>query len=225
MTVVQASVHPAQVGIGDTFQYVVVAKGLSGAQARVVADPGPFELARPSSVHRDGDTVRVVQTLVCVDRSCAPGDTARRVTLPAPRAGSTVGAAQAVTVVPRVPAQAVAAPRAVYREQTQVPGSAAPFVAVAVVLVIAAVLLALTGAALLAVRRRPEADARGPLGLADALRLLRESAARPVPDRRRASDLVARLAGSAEATELAWAPPPPEPSDVERLAERVGGTT
>jgi hypothetical protein len=91
------------------------------------------------------------------------------------------------------------------------------------VLVVGAALLALAGIALLVRRARGGAGQRA-LGLADALRLLRESAGRPAADRRRASDLVARLSRSDEATRVAWSPPPPEPDDVRELAERIEGT-
>jgi hypothetical protein len=69
-------------------------------------------------------------------------------------------------------------------------------------------------------RRRADVDA-----LARAVRLVRESAGRPEPDRRRAADLLARAAGArdrgglaAEARRIAWAPPDPTVDAVEELA-------
>jgi hypothetical protein len=65
-------------------------------------------------------------------------------------------------------------------------------------------------------------------GLELALRLLRESAGRPVPDRRRAADYAGRAAAARggtqvadEASRIAWAPPDPEPADVGALAEHI----
>jgi hypothetical protein len=215
---VQATVSPARVGIGDPFQYVVVARA-----AHVAADSGPFEQVRPASVQHDGGTVRIVQTLVCVDRGCAPDDTARRVVLPAPRADGVAGTPAAVTVVPRVQGQAVAAPRATYREQTQIPAPAVQFGLVAAALAVAAVVLVAAAVSVLLLPRRRTVAGRRTVDLAAALRLLRESAGRPVADRRRASDLVARLARSEDATRLAWAPTEPQPAEVEQLADRIGG--
>ena len=68
--------------------------------------------------------------------------------------------------------------------------------------------------------RRADVDA-----LVRAVRLVRESAGRPEPDRRRAADLLARVAGTrdrsglaAEARRIAWAPPDPTADTVEELA-------
>ena len=88
----------------------------------------------------------------------------------------------------------------------------------------AALLLLVSAVALvvLATRRRGRADVDA---LARAVRLVRESAGRPEPDRRRAADLLARVAGTrdrgglaAEATRIAWAPPDPTVDTVEELA-------
>ena len=83
------------------------------------------------------------------------------------------------------------------------------------------------------VRRRDDRCRRvaAPGGLAHALRLLRESARRPVPDRRRAADYVARAAArrgsdsAADAIRLAWSAPDPQPPEVAALADRVEATT
>jgi hypothetical protein len=42
-----------------------------------------------------------------------------------------------------------------------------------------------------------------------------------VPDRRRAADLVAREAGTVDATRVAWSRHDPRPQDVEELARQI----
>jgi hypothetical protein len=81
----------------------------------------------------------------------------------------------------------------------------------------AAALLALEALAL--VRRRSRATETDEL--ARALRLVREAEDRPVPDRRRALGLLARLLHSREANDLAWAAPAPEPQAIEELVTSV----
>jgi hypothetical protein len=160
------------------------------------------------------------------------------VLLPAARAidtaGSAVATAAAITLVPRVPASAVAARRAVYRREVSVPPPSTPLspgLAAALFAVGAVVLLALAFfLAWVGVRRPAALPARGLFagGLEHALRLLRESAGRPVPDRRRAADYAGRAAAALggahvadEASQVAWAPPDPEPAAVGALAERI----
>jgi len=234
---VRASLAPSSVGVGDPFTLTIDATARGGGDLRILADSGPFvELGSPH-LSRSGGRVRLVETLACVDRSCAPGAKPRRVVLPPPRASlgsaAAVGPALVVTVVPHVPQSSVAAAAARYREQTQVARSAAPFGLVAGAAIALAAVLAGAGLALAVLAlRRPSRAATSGIGRAVdlelALRLLRESAARPVPDRRRAADLVAVAAAgevgdepATAATRVAWAPPPPGPADVESLARSV----
>jgi hypothetical protein len=238
---VRATLDHQTVGLGDPFRYTVEARAASGT-LRVIADTGPFAIVaapKTSRARTDGMTiVRVEQTLVCLDRGCVPGAKPRTVLLPAARAitasGSAVARAASITLTPRVPASAVAASRAVYRRQVDVPPPSTPvslgaaavlFGAVAAVLGALAALLVWRG-----VRRRGPLPVQGRVaaGLERALRLLRESAGRPVPDRRRAADyagLAAAARGGAqvagEASRIAWAPPDPEPADVGALAEHI----
>jgi hypothetical protein len=229
---VTATVAPARVGLGDPFTLTVdAAVPHSAGTVQLLASPGPFEQVAAPRVSHAGGHVRLVETLLCVDRDCAPDATPRRVALPAPRAtigGTTVtGAGPVVTVVPRVPAAAVSASRAQFRQPTAIPASTAPFGLAAGVSIVLAVLLAAAAAWLVAAPRRKRPAAAGPLdaiALPLALRLLRESARRGAPDRRRAVDLVSRLApaeSAEDATRLAWAPPEPQPPEVERLADRI----
>lgn len=239
---VRAVVDQRSVGFGDPFQYTVEARSSSDT-LRVIADAGPFAVvaAPRTSRSRSGGTtvVRVEQTLVCLDRGCIPDAHPRTVLLPAARAisadGNAAAPAASITLVPRVPASAVAAARAVYRRQVDVPPPSTPISmgAAAALLAAAAVVLAAL-ASLLAWRqvrrRRVGLPIRGRFvgGLALALRLLRESAGRSVPDRRRAADYAGRAAAARggsqladDASRIAWAPPDPEPADVGALAERI----
>jgi hypothetical protein len=239
---VHVTLDHRSVGFGDPFRYTVEARAASDS-LNVIADTGPFAVvAAPTTLrsHSGGLTVvRIEQTLACLDRGCVPGAQPRTVLLPPARAISTSGnaaaPAAAITLVLRVPASAVAAARAVYRRQIEVPPPSTPvsmglaaalLAAAAVVLAALASLLAWRGVR----RQSAELPVRGRLagGLERALRLLRESAGRPVPDRRRAADYAGRAAaerGGAQladdASRLAWAPPNPEPADVGALAERI----
>jgi hypothetical protein len=228
---VRISVGSRTVGVGDPFDYVVEARGT--APVRVTADLGPFTaVAVPQVARSDSDgaeMVRVTQRVICVDRACAPGGSPRRVLLPEVHVttgdGAVTGRA-AIMLVPRVPAKVVAAEKAQYRKQLDVPAASPPVPAgaLATLFVAAAVVLVLL-AARLVVRGRWHTQIRMPrtLGLADALRLLRESAGRPPADRRRAADFAGRLAPGlhAEAMRLAWAPPDPEADDVAGLANDI----
>jgi hypothetical protein len=220
--VVRASVDDTSVGVGDAFVYVVEGHGDG---VRVFADTGAFTVLA-TKTYRSGDSVRIEQTIACLDRGCAPGATTRHVFLPPARAtnadGSASARAPAIVVVPRVPAKAVAASRAPYRTQLDVPKPSAPAGTIAALLLVAAALLVIAAAVL--VQRRPKAAAyrsSAAWSRADALRLLRESAGRPVPDRRRAADFAGRFALHDEATRVAWGPPDPGADDVETLADRI----
>jgi hypothetical protein len=240
--VVHVTVAPRSVGLGDPFRYTVEARAPAAGTLEVVADAGPFLVVAGPTITRlrSGDVaiVRVEQTLLCVDRGCAPGARAARVALPPARATSgdvsTSAPAAAVTVVPRVPASAVAASRVRYRRQVAVPPPStriSPGLLAGLLLAAAVVLPAC--ALLITIRelhrvRAHAVAARVTGGIERALRFLRESAARSVPDRRRAADYAARAAlarggaGAADdATRLAWAPPDPEPTDVAALADRL----
>jgi len=217
---VTASVQPSSVHFGDPFHYVVEAHG----SGRVIADPGPFEVIGAPSTSHSGDTVRVTETLICLGRGCVPNDGPRAVSLPAPRAGNVTGAPVTVSVVPRVSAAAVK--HGAYVEQKHVAPVTARLGLAAGIAIVLAVALYGAAAALLWRRRRAQLAAAGWTGtrLELALRFLRESAGRPVDDRRRAADFAARATDGAvadDATRLAWGPPAPGPADVETLADDV----
>jgi hypothetical protein len=174
----------------------------------------------------------VTETLICLGRGCVPNDGARAVALPTPKAfldgQSASGSPVTVTVVPRVAAAAVK--RARYVEQTDIPPVTARLGVVAAGAAVLAVLLAAVAVALVLAglrhRRRRQVAGAGWTGtrLELALRFLRESAGRPVDDRRRAADFAARATEGRvadEATRLAWGPPEPGAADVEILADDV----
>lgn len=236
--VVHATVDREVVGLGDPFLYVVEARGPS--DMIVLADAGPFVVAAPPKRSRSdgGRLVRIEQRLICLDRGCAPSDRRRRVALPPARAISgdvrTVVPRATITVEPRVPETAVRESRARYRVDDEIRPAAAPsrvvpigLMLLALVCVAAATLLVIPGV----VRRRTETGERVRGGLEHALRLLRESARRPVSDRRRAADYVARAAGARgsdvaveDARRVAWSAREPQPPEVTALADRVETT-
>jgi hypothetical protein len=237
---VRATVDRQSAGLGEPFVYTVEVHGPPGMT--VFADVAPFVAAGPPrrSQADGGKLVRIEQRLICLDRACAAGRRARRVALPRVRvsgAGSQTPAAPAtITIVPRVPEAAVTASRARYRVEEHVRPTSAPWGA-AIAILGALALASLAVAVLLLVRGARYAPATssvrtGPhAGIAHALRLLRESARRPVPDRRRAADYVAVTVGhegrdsaAEEASRLAWAAPDPQPPEVVALADRVETT-
>lgn len=235
--VVRATVDRQSVGLGEPFVYTVEVHGPAGMT--VFTDVAPFVAAAPPRRSRSdgGKVVHIEQRLICLDRACAPDKTPRRVTLPRVRvtgaASSAPAAAATITVVPHVPEAAVTAARARYHFDDHVHAASAPWgeavgilVALAIASVAVAVLLLARGGR--GARATSGVRQGSPGGIAYALRLLRESARRPVPDRRRAADYVARTVGqdgrdsAAEAARrLAWAAPDPQPPEVVALADRV----
>jgi hypothetical protein len=229
-----ATVAPASIGLGDRFVYTVEARATGGSSPslRVFADTGPFVVVSGPRASRSGDGLRVTQTLQCVDRGCVPNTGPRRVFLPPPRATlgatSVKGSPAAVVLVPRVPEKVVGSSRAAYLRQTAVmpPTARLPLGAAAAGAIVLAILAGLGAIALVGSELRRRGAGRRELarragGLQLALQLLRESARRPVPDRRRAADLVAREAGTVDATRVAWSRHDPRPQDVEELARQI----
>jgi hypothetical protein len=237
--VVRAAVDRQVVGLGDPFLYVVEVRGPSGST--VFAEPGPFVLTAPPrrSVSDGGKAVRIEQRLICLDRGCAPDGRRRQVALPPVRVLSggvrTVAKRVTITLEPRVPETAVKESRARYRFDDTVRPARAPPRAAILALVLLAIVCVAAAALLVApgIKRGRPTDSGDRLrgGLERALRLLRESARRPVSDRRRAADYVARAAGTrgsdiavVDARRVAWSKPDPQPPEVTALADRVETT-
>ncbi len=211
------SAAPSRIAFGDPV--VVTATG----EGPIELELGPWTaLGPPGTSVRDGITT-VVQRVACLVEACVPGDGARSVPLPVARGDGRVSAVR-IVVRPRVPPAAVAADKASYRRSTTLPPVQGHHAWLAALLLSS---LALAGAAALALRprrRRPQAGTQpAPDALARALRLLRESAGRPAPDRRRAADLAGRVAPAVgrRAGTVAWSRPDPAVEDVEELAGQI----
>ncbi len=189
------------------------------------------------------ETVSIVQRVACLSAQCLGGTVTLRPvhasattrggaassasTSPQLRVGSRVAAADLARATPHFAAD-TAPPSPSYR--------ISPSTAATVLDVIAA--LAATGAAALVAlqvlavgRRRRRAGTTDELDR--ALRLVREAETRPVPDRRRALALLARVLRSRNVrlgptvSDLAWSEPPPDPQAIDALvsdveAERAG---
>jgi hypothetical protein len=129
-----------------------------------------------------------------------------------------------VHVLPRVTPAQVKAVKPPYRAPTAVPPTRGDGPA-AKLLIAAAALLALVGAALVVGALRSGLDPAPVDRLRRALRLVRESAGRTPSDRRRALDHLAATLGDVSpaerATQLAWARAEPEPDATRALADEV----
>jgi hypothetical protein len=185
------------------------------------------------------ETVSIVQRVACVSDPCL----AKTVTLHPIRTsvttrsgavsrtssslllqlGSRVTAADLSRATPHFAAD-TAPPAPSYRIA---PSTAAPVLDVIAALAAggAAVLVALQ---VLAVRRRRATEGAAD-DLARALRLVREAETRPVPDRRRALALLARVLRNRDVrlgpavSDLAWSEPPPDPQAIDALVSDVEG--
>ena len=233
---------PATIPFGDPFTYVVEATVPAAAAdtARLTAGVGPFAVlaAEPLERATSGETarLRLVRRLACLGEDCLGKQRTLRVALPAPvvesEGRSVRGAPAVVAVEGRVEPGSVRLSPDMARADARVPpasGTGPGTVEAFLAGVAAAAFLAAIALAALALRRGGRV-ATDPLGR--AIRLVRESAGRPAPDRRRAADLLARVAGdrdrgplAAEATHVAWAPSQPTPAAVEELAAHALGET
>lgn len=236
---IRAEVSSPETSVGRPFDYVVRATldSEDGAQrARIVAPIGAFAAIGPSSIVRDGREVRLMQRLACLGLACVPRRQSRVVPLPAARVvadgRTTVAPSVSISVVPRVPAAAVAARDPAYRRQTGIPPAgfsprpavlAALAAGAAAVLVLVAAVIVATGFRGGARSARTDVD-----DYERAVRLLRESRGRPSPDRRRAAGLLGRVARAhageglaTSADRVAWSRPQPDAAAVGGLADRA----
>jgi hypothetical protein len=244
---VTADVERAVAPFADTFVLEATARFDPGTvdpgSVRIELAPGPFDpIGEPTLVTRDG-AMTLRQPLACLSEVCVPAGKGQRIALiPAALATAALATGARVTaesravtvrIAPRVTPAQVAARTPPFRRPVEIPPPAYRAGAgLAATLAAAAAALLLLGAALLLVaelrRRRalrPEVPADR---LARALRLVRESAFRVAPDRRRALDHLSRTledvgdeGHALGATQLAWSPPEPEPGTARALADAV----
>ena len=240
---ITVTVRPDTPLFGDPFEYVIVVTtpAADAGNVRIDGDVRPFARVAPTRTGRSASTgvttTTVTETLACLSESCMPtSPDGRLVPLPRARAvveGATVAAIPAsVRVGTRVPAPEVSAAEPPLTHPHELPAVGyrvspaaleAALRTVGVVLLVAATL----GIAVPIGRRRREharaATAADPV--ARAVRLLRESAGRDAPDRRRAAGLAARVVDrpdlSLDAATIAWSRPEPGPPDASSLADRL----
>lgn len=241
MPVVRSSVSPSSPTFGDTVTYTV-AVGVPAAQAdstTVETDVGVLTRVSPPetsrSVERGVVHVVVTERLACLVVECVTRAGGSVVTIPAARArvGTVVlrGRPLSLRIGSRVPVAAVRASEPPFRGPS---GTAAvtPRVDPATLealLVATGLLLVIVGGVGLALPLLRRRERRIPAGRLDplrrAVRLLRESATRDGPDRRRAASHAGRLVGETtvaiDAARVAWSRDDPGPRDVAALADRV----
>ena len=212
----------------------------------VVGDLAPLTTltaARTMRAHSGSlELVAVDRTAACISDPCvaekgAAAPALQRVVVTAQsRAGRTLRASApwpALTVRGRVTAADVARGRPPFLANTS-PQPVSYGIAPSTLLwllIAAAIVLALAGAALAVVEARALAHRRrGAVAIDElerALRLVREAEARPPADRRRALGLLARLLDARDgrlagaARTLAWSQPEPEPAAVDHLVDDV----
>jgi hypothetical protein len=238
---VSTSIEPQPSRLGDVIHATLTVHA-DGA-VTVAEGFAPFQVISSSSSRttREG----VVQTtwrfeLQCLQAQCAPGPTARKVSL-APstvRVGSSSVTAHfpTVTVVPRVTAYRVAHPASSFLHPLTAPAPGYRFSPTSVRRVLfsaAAVLVVLALVLLVPVVRPRRARRAAPAvdPLARALALVRAARTRPPPDRRRALGLLSRTVRtrvgpedlSRDVADLAWSRPEPQPEAMTKVADRVEG--
>jgi len=235
---VTTRVDPSRASVGVPVTYTVEATfddAATAARARIVAPTGAFESIGPARLERAGTRVTFTQTIACLGLACVPASSARSVVLPgATVVGAGVAGAAApasVTVVPRVPAAAVAARVAPYRRQVELPDAslrASPRrLALVAAAAAGALLLAACALVVIELRRRRRDVPRDGDELDRAVRLLRESTGRSTADRRRAAGLLGRVARDrvpavvAGADRVAWSRPEPDGRAAGQLADRA----
>ena len=222
---------------------VVVALDRDAVKAdtlRVSHDLAPLTvLSAPSTTRTVSgrlETVTITQRVACLTAPCL----ARKITLPrvhvsaGGRDGKEVTAAAAwrrLALGSRVAATDLASPRFAADTVPARPSYRLAPSTAATILEIVAVLAAIAAVALIAFELAALGRRRRPVASGDeldrALRLVREAEARPVPDRRRALALLARLLRSRDgslggtASDLAWSAPAPEPQAVDSLVTDV----
>lgn len=244
---VHADLGPAAPAFGDRIDARIVI-GLNRRTVRPRTLRYSYGLAPLTSLHQartsrsasgNLELVTLVTPVTCVTAPCVAGKGITTLDLPRVTASvmRTTGARQSVsarwpalTIGRRVPDSALASASPRFEADASPPAPtfgvapstlATALDVVAALCAVAAVALA-AWQALLFARRRPEP---GIGELEQALRMAREARGLPVPHRRRALGLVARLLGrerlSTAASELAWSEHQPEPDELEALVSEI----
>jgi hypothetical protein len=239
---VTAVVQPERPLFADPFEYAIVATTPADADdVRITDDVGPFARVAPTrksrSVSNGVAATTVTETLACLSVKCvSTSPDGRLLALPRARAvvdGTIVAAIPvSVRVGTRVPAPEVSAPEPPFTRPHELPAvgyRVSPAALEAALLVTGIVLLVVAALGVvvpfLRGRRKSARAAAVPDPVARAVRLLRESAGRAAPDRRRAAALASRVVErpdlSRDAATIAWSRPEPGPPDAVSLADRV----
>ena len=244
----RTSFDPASPSFGDRIvARVTVAldpRAVRAQTLRIAADLAPLTELGPVRTtrlaHGTLELVSVVSAVACLTDPCVHHAGATRIALPAARASvlardgrrERVSAAWPALVVRGRVAAADLNPSRPPFEADVAPGTPTYRIGPSTLATLLDVLAALCAAGAVAlgawqahvlVRRRRPRPADAPLER--ALRLARESATHPPPDRRRALELLARALGrdrrARAASELAWSRPSPEPAELERLVTEI----
>lgn len=240
----RAAVEPTVAAFGDPvtahFEIVFDRSAVDAETLHISTDLAPLTLLSPARTTRTVsgrlETISIVQRAACLTAPCL-ADTLTlhplRVTVTAPRGGVTTSPPVLLQLRSRVTAKDVAAASPGFASNVTPPAPSyriAPGTA-AVLLDVIAALAAAAAAALLALQvlavRRGRRRAETGDELARALRLVREAEGRPVPDRRRALALLARLLRNRDdalrdqASRLAWSAPTPERPAIDALVTEV----
>ena len=242
----RAGFDDATVQFGDLIhtRVSVVADGsVRAGSVRVVDDLAPLTTVSQPRTSRVGGVTEVTLDAICLTSACVSDTGSTTPKLAPARVSATLKNGHAVnvtvhwpqlTVRGRVTGGDLSGSQPPFRASLLPPAATyrtAP-ATLAWLLDAVAIILGLGAAALVGVQVRRWTRGRGHLAPGDdlerALRLAREAERRPVPDRRRAAGLLARLLGERDAralagnaSDLAWAEPQPEPEALESLVGEV----
>ena len=213
------TVEPRSVFFGDP---LLVRVDVAGAESVQVSVGEPFTALDAPRVERDDGVVAVTQRVACLAEGCLTGEVVLRPVVRADGRRIDAGAV-VVRIRSRVTADTVEAREPPFRRTTAPPAPELGFGPRP--LFAASALLALAAAVLVAAELRRARRLRPVDPVRRAVRLLRQSAARPPDDRRRAAGLLARVLDQRGADELArrsaalaWSRRRPEPADADALA-------
>lgn len=241
----RGSFADATVQFGDVIHTritVVVDGSVRAGSVRVVDDPAPLTTVTPARTARVGDVIEVTRDAICLSSPCVSDTGSATPKLAAASVSAKLKDGRTVQVVvhwPQLTVRGRVTGGDLARSQPPFRASLLPPAptyrtapgTLAWLFDVLAIVLGLAVAALVLVQVRRWMRARGRPATADeldrALRLAREAEGRSPPDRRRAAGLLARLLGqrnaalAANASDLAWSEPQPQPEALESLVGQV----